>query len=85
MININLPGYIAGLRYSKTAGLNGWVNLPNRLSISYNLGCDWTEQEIAHFGPFMLTQAYTEAEIEEMNEEAAFMDAEANRYTEWSY
>lgn len=85
MFNLISPGNIVGIRYSSTAGLNGWVLLPNRYSLNINLGCDWTEEEVFEFGPFCVAREYTEEEIEEMQAVAAWEDVEANRYTEWSY
>jgi hypothetical protein len=85
MFNLISPGRIIGIRYSKTAGLNGWVLLPNRCSLNINLGVDWCEQEIFSFGPFALVREYTEEEQEEMRAMALWEEQEANRYTEWSY
>ena len=62
MFNLVSPGNIVGIRYSSTAGLNGWVLLPNRYSLNINLGCDWTEEEVFQFGPWEDVEAnrYTE-------------------------
>ena len=56
--------------------------------LSYRISADFNEQLIWQFGPFFYTIPETEEqrlEREDAKAEAAFMDSEANRYTEWSY
>jgi len=60
--NLISPAQIIGIRCGEHAGLNGWINLPKNLSLSYNLGCDWMEEELWSFGPFMLTRLLSDEE-----------------------
>ncbi|NBR40267.1 MAG: hypothetical protein EBT93_12765 [Alphaproteobacteria bacterium] len=83
--NLISPAQIIGIRCGEHAGLNGWINLPKNLSLSYNLGCDWMEEELWSFGPFMLTRLLSDEEQEEKHSQEYWEDVDANRYTEWSY
>lgn len=73
-------GKTSGLTASLKTGNNGWL--------AFRLEPDYDEQLIWQFGPFYYTLPETEEqrlEREDAEAEAAFMDSEANRYTQWSY
>lgn len=72
----------------RQSGLTGCMHLGQKRWISFRLGADPDEQIAWEFGPFCYTIPETEEqrlEREDAEAEAAFMDREANRYTEWSY
>lgn len=83
IFNLITPGNIVGIRCGEHAGLNGWINLPKNLSLSYNLGCDWMEEELWSFGPFMLTRLLPEDEQEEKNAQEYWEMKDETRYVQW--
>ena len=75
-------------RHSTFTNPVAWLKLPGDLILSIGLGVDFDEREVCSVGPLLLTRLETPEEREERKEaesEAAFMEQEANRYTEWSY
>ena len=67
---------------------HAYVALPGGHWLSYGLEPDYDERLVAQWGPFYLSRQETEAEREEREEawaEEAFLEREANRYTEWYY
>ena len=72
----------------RKSGLTACLHLGKNRWLSYRISADFNEQLIWQFGPFFYTIPETEEqrlEREDAKAEAAFMDSEANRYTEWSY
>jgi hypothetical protein len=69
-------------------GPRGWLLLPHGWALSYGVAVDTEERLVWQWGRWLLTRPETPLEREEREEgeaEAAFMEYEANRYTEWSY
>lgn len=65
-----------------------WLRLPNNGFLTYRMDPDYEERLVAACGPFSLTRPETaeeQAEREETEAEAVFMERELNRYTEWYY
>lgn len=72
----------------RKSGLTACLHLGKNKWLSYRISADYNEQLIWQLGPFFYTIPETEEqrlEREDAEAEAAFMDSEANRYTEWSY
>ena len=65
-----------------------WLRLPGGYYLSYGLEPDYDERLVAEWGMLTLTRPETPQECEEREEawaEEAFLEREANRYTEWYY
>ena len=80
-------GYF-GITLGRYSGLTGCLNIGQNRWISFRLEPDYDEQLAWQFGPIRYTIPETEKqrlEREDAEAEAAFMEYEANRYTEWSY
>jgi len=77
-----------GVSLGRHSGLTAYLHVGQNRFLSFRLGCDWDEQIIWEIAPFCLTRPETEEEQrdrEEAEAEAAFLDREANRYTQWSH
>jgi hypothetical protein len=65
-----------------------WFPLGGEWYVSSGIGAEPEERVILRLGPVMVTRPETDSEREEREEaeaEAAFMEREHNRYTEWYY
>lgn len=76
------------IRIGRTEGLTASLHTGNDGWLAFRLEPDYDEQLIWQIGPFYYTLPETEEqrlEREDAEMEAAFLEREANRYTQWSY
>lgn len=76
------------LNCTATHGVSGFLCLPRDLVLNFRFGLDVEERAIWEGFGFTLTRPETLEEYDERMDsyaEQAFLEREANRYTEWSY
>lgn len=77
-----------GIRIGKSSGLTASLHTGNNGWLAFRLEPDYDEQLIWQLGPLYYTLPETEEqrlEREDAEMEEAFLEREANRYTQWSY
>jgi hypothetical protein len=77
-----------GIRIGRTEGLIASLNTGNDGWLAYRMEPDYDEHLVWQLGPFYYTLPETEEqrlEREDAEMEAAWLEREANRYTQWSH